>query len=1453
MSLSLFTKLITISRSIKASGYNIEGQLDNNKQNIEYYITEPKVHNVYKMDRSTYHTIYITSDLRVWGVGYNGQGQLGLGSISHTYDIKEIPLPINRKSVKEVVCGGYSSYILDKNGDVYVTGNNDFGQLALNGTNSVNTFTKCLISNVDMVYAGGYEVFFKLKNGELWACGKNDYGQLGLGPSLVREIISNPIKVSLSDVKSVSCGGDFTLFIMKDNTIKCCGYNGYGQLGDGTYINRQSIIDFPIPASQRNSGIKMVMCGSHHSLVLFKDKTVWGCGGNIYGQLGLGKSVEDKYRLTKLNVEGINVIYTNAYTSIFQVDTQILYGCGENTMGELGFGDNLNRYEIERIPYIDIWMDGLSEDVIVIPEFDYNKKLFLVDALFITGLDDHFFILDNELTLKVYNTYTMNVIDTIYFYFYKGEFKYTKNINDVYLTDGSRRKKKYDFIGKIEACNYPFLTGKKKLCFSINKTLFEYDIVENKLETIYDSKYICTSINEPYAMVGFEMFDINNKRKVKDIMINAPKIDSQYYLMTRISDIFSDFTHVFLYDEYIVPNGCTKKIKGKQKLAFIQKNTNSLIFLENTNYFNNYESIELLNPTAILAKEDKLYIGTEAGLLWILYKIKSSNKIQMKMLRRFKQGAILSLNTYNDNVTLDKKLIINDNNRYINIGFSEGRYIKYPLYKQALIDLKVTGMFFIDDKIYYHVKIKINNFDYLYYNNIQFLLHNKYNEEVISLDKFDKNYEYGTTVVFERLEASVYTYLRLNYLYGSRSVGSIWVRLKTIKINMIYLNCRKLIINISNYSFYPCDIILEKYDDFYNISSELETQVLDNEVDHEFLYFEDIPDDIKYINIKAVFRQEEFDDQEEYILERISLHDIDMKYKVTEISYDNTILNEFDRLYNRLYENKNLDDVSFNQIVHMLNTLSHKKLDYVTNLADCLMDRDNTSTVYGEDIPLLAIRKNHYTTSLHPKDIRYRDNYRINIYINGLKVPYKDIVNRINMKDNAFTSYFLDRNAKMNSNNKNFLMASIYSESLILGEKEIYTIRIDRQEDIKDELLNSEYFFKVPGLDVNTIGNEYLKVYVKFRHGTFWNRINDMQYDIRIIKQETSYTTIGLRFYNEVILGMTDEIHICLNDLDKMNSYIFRDTAKDITKAYKNYFTPLVTINENGHIVNYYTTKSENIEIYVDGYLLTPYVDYKVINLPLHLQIPTLVLFKNPVQCDRKIEITILKENYIDSLVKHKNHQEYIFDNGYIKELLGINLGINNNFISLLENTFDLYLDGIKVPSQYHSDNRSYSIPNNKPLSNHDVEYIRFTLEDNDIVKFLITLLTLKLKKDNSLKETLKGNNGTISKDYFFNNMEKHSMNELYEDLDKPNDGLLLLLFELVDNALMNDTNPIIDCNDNQVRFGNDIFLDGSREFRIPYINSNIKLNANVDMSKDFYHNDYDLENDIKEYNSRRE
>lgn len=213
----------------------------------------------------------IDEDGYVWAAGYNTQGCLGVNSNDaivyqwtkvQKQDTRNGPIS-DLTNVKSVIttnwvdpegASGYSgrgvsgstymsTYFLTKDGFVYTTGNNSYGQLGIGLPLSltVNVAQRTSLKDVSKMATsfGGYSIMVATTNNELYSWGDNYWGQLGHGDTIN---LSRPKKIETSPnelILDINGGGMYGiingLFVVLTNigNVYGCGYNATAALGVG--------------------------------------------------------------------------------------------------------------------------------------------------------------------------------------------------------------------------------------------------------------------------------------------------------------------------------------------------------------------------------------------------------------------------------------------------------------------------------------------------------------------------------------------------------------------------------------------------------------------------------------------------------------------------------------------------------------------------------------------------------------------------------------------------------------------------------------------------------------------------------------------------------------------------------------------------------------------------------------------------------------------------------------------------------------------------------------------------------------------------------------------------------------------------------------------------------------------------------------------------------------------
>jgi len=156
-----------------------------------------------------------------------------------------------------------------------------------------------LTSGVTAMSANVVHTCAMTMNGGLKCWGNNDFGQLGNGNETFS---TTPVAVMglSSGVTAMSHGGYVTCALDIGGTLKCCGWNAYGQFGNGTTTNSNT----PITISGLPWQPATISEGKTSACALTTAGRVKCWGGNDYGQVGNGTSGMNVKVLTPEDVIG---------------------------------------------------------------------------------------------------------------------------------------------------------------------------------------------------------------------------------------------------------------------------------------------------------------------------------------------------------------------------------------------------------------------------------------------------------------------------------------------------------------------------------------------------------------------------------------------------------------------------------------------------------------------------------------------------------------------------------------------------------------------------------------------------------------------------------------------------------------------------------------------------------------------------------------------------------------------------------------------------------------------------------------------------------------------------------------------------------------------------------------------------------------------------------------------
>eukprot|EP01028_Stygiella_incarcerata_P006507 TRINITY_DN2662_c0_g1_i1.p1 TRINITY_DN2662_c0_g1~~TRINITY_DN2662_c0_g1_i1.p1 ORF type:complete len:612 (-),score=154.92 TRINITY_DN2662_c0_g1_i1:95-1930(-) len=193
------------------------------------------------------------------------------------------------------------------------------------------------------VLCGGTFTLFRSDAGTVYSCGWDFYGEIGQG--IEHEVLSvshepkalQSLILAGEEVTEMAAGFSHAIFITKRGNVYSCGYGMTGQLGHGSLLRSL----YPKQLECFN-GHRIISCAasSDHSLFLAYDGAVFACGKSTKGRLGLGETTTQVLSIpTKITaLDGLEVCQVGAgfAHSLFLTKNGRVFGCGDVRNGEVG-------------------------------------------------------------------------------------------------------------------------------------------------------------------------------------------------------------------------------------------------------------------------------------------------------------------------------------------------------------------------------------------------------------------------------------------------------------------------------------------------------------------------------------------------------------------------------------------------------------------------------------------------------------------------------------------------------------------------------------------------------------------------------------------------------------------------------------------------------------------------------------------------------------------------------------------------------------------------------------------------------------------------------------------------------------------------------------------------------------------------------------------------------------
>ena len=239
----------------------------------------------------------------------------------------------------QIRAGTNHTVMLHSDGTIWTTGSNLAGQLGIGSGTTLRT-SPVQVGNAAnwMMVAAGTDHTLALKaDGSLWTWGANQFGQLGDG-TLINK--SAPVQIGTGkDWTAVAAGGSSSFALKADGTLWAWGENAKGQLGDGT-VTAKSLVPVLVLNKSSNGGRYVaISAGAEHTLALQADGSLWTWGSNQYGQIAQSPA-DTAAHSTPVQIGEDNwtgIAAGGSHSLAIRADGT-LWAWGNNVKGQLGLG-----------------------------------------------------------------------------------------------------------------------------------------------------------------------------------------------------------------------------------------------------------------------------------------------------------------------------------------------------------------------------------------------------------------------------------------------------------------------------------------------------------------------------------------------------------------------------------------------------------------------------------------------------------------------------------------------------------------------------------------------------------------------------------------------------------------------------------------------------------------------------------------------------------------------------------------------------------------------------------------------------------------------------------------------------------------------------------------------------------------------------------------------------------
>ena len=261
----------------------------------------PGLSDVVAVSAGAFHSLALTADGTVWAWGWNPFGQLGDGTTVDRWQPVQV---VGLTRAVSISAGAAHNLARMADGTVWSWGFGGVGQLGRGGSPLVPGLVPIGVP-VESIAAGGYHSL-AVSAGMVMAWGWNVWGQLGDGTETNRDRPAGVPGLTgfVIPVVSLAAGIGHSVVARSDGTVLSWGLDNTGQLGrpTGAPLSRTAGV---VPGL---SDVRLVVAGGYQSAAIDTSGRMSSWGWNAFGQVGDGSRVDRPTPVTIARLAGARAV-----------------------------------------------------------------------------------------------------------------------------------------------------------------------------------------------------------------------------------------------------------------------------------------------------------------------------------------------------------------------------------------------------------------------------------------------------------------------------------------------------------------------------------------------------------------------------------------------------------------------------------------------------------------------------------------------------------------------------------------------------------------------------------------------------------------------------------------------------------------------------------------------------------------------------------------------------------------------------------------------------------------------------------------------------------------------------------------------------------------------------------------------------------------------------------------